>query len=192
MVLGLVYTDCDGGCDTKNHLAVVKQNLEQAIPSVAPIQIGPSGNTKTAYTNPAGGSFLLSMDTKIEQLLARTEALEQLRARTEALEQKSERQEEELTILRPLKETSVAIRDRFFAKFLEKMGRPGIGVMIHRRSPDTDPTPLVLRTCEKNLGIHRSCILGEECEVRGKRGKGKPKRGSKAGRQRRKRGMAMA
>jgi len=65
--------------------------------------------------------------------------------------------------------------------------------MIHRRSPDTDPTPLVLRTCEKNLGIHRSCIhgeesevrgiLGEECEVRGKRGKGKPKLGSKAGRQ---------
>jgi len=66
-------------------------------------------------------------------------------------------------------------------------------VMIHRRSPDTDPTPLVLRTCEKNSGIHRSCIhgeesevrgiLGEECEVRGKRGKSKPKRGSKAGNQ---------
>jgi len=57
-----------------------------------------------------------------------------------------------------------------------------INVMIHRRSPDTDPTPLVLRTWEKNSGIHHSCIhgeecevrgiLGEECEVRGKRGKG--------------------
>jgi len=34
---------------------------------------------------------------------------------------------------------------------------------------------------EELLGIHRGQILGEECEVRGKRGKGKPKRGSKAG-----------
>jgi len=61
--------------------------------------------------------------------------------------------------------------------------------MIHRRSPDTDPTPLILRTCEKNSGIHRSWIhgeesevrgiLGEEYKVRGKRGKGKPKRGGK-------------
>jgi len=78
--------------------------------------------------------------------------------------------------------------------------------MIHQRSPDIDPIPLVLRTCEKNSGIHRSWILGEEsevrgilgeeCEVRGKRGKGKPKRGSKVRKQSgeakwRKRGMAM-
>jgi len=75
--------------------------------------------------------------------------------------------------------------------------------MIHPHSPDTDPTPLILRTCEKNSGIHRSWIhgeesevrgilgeecevrgiLGDECEVRGKRGKGKPKRGGKVGKE---------
>ena len=112
MVVGLVYSNLDGHSDPEKELAMVKQNLIQAIPSVAPVQTGGWNSTETVYANPNSVPFL----SMIEKLLARTQALEK---DSDDLKQKYNAQEEELTMLRPLKDTAAGIRKRFFANFLE-------------------------------------------------------------------------
>jgi len=105
--------DWNGNGDPRKELTMVKQNSVQAIPSVVPVQIGPLSDPATAIANPGASLFLLSiltMETKIEQLVARMEALQK-----------------ELTILRPLQDTAVSIRDRFFATFLPSPVSTNIG-----------------------------------------------------------------
>jgi len=113
MVLRLVYTDYDGNSDPMKELAIVKRNLVQAIPSVAPVRIGPLSNPETGYANPGGSPFLLSirtMETKIEQLIARTESLQR-----------------QITVLRPLLYTAVGIPDISPTTFLKSMVLTNIG-----------------------------------------------------------------
>jgi len=74
---GLIYSDWDGNSYPRKELPMVKQNLVQAIQSNVPIRIGLLSDPETAYANLGGSSFLLSVcttETKIEQLIARTEA----------------------------------------------------------------------------------------------------------------------
>ena len=114
MVFGLVFTDYDGSSDQTKEPALVKQDLEQAVPSMVPIRIGPLSNPETAYANPGGGPFLLSIRTreaKIEQLII---------ARTES-------QRKELTTLHPLQDTVVGIPNIFLATFLHSMVLTNIG-----------------------------------------------------------------
>jgi len=88
--------------------AMVERDLVQAIQSVVPVRIGPLSNPETAYANPGGGPFLLSvrtMETKIEQLIARMEALQK-----------------QITVLRPLLYTTVGILDIFPATFFAEHG----------------------------------------------------------------------
>ncbi|KAG0137549.1 hypothetical protein HOY82DRAFT_649285 [Tuber indicum] len=78
---------------------MAKENSIRAIPSIAPIQIGPWSHPETVYANPDGGSFLKSvhtMEMNIEKLIAKTEALDQ---KSKALEQRSIDQELELIFL---------------------------------------------------------------------------------------------
>ncbi|KAG0637169.1 hypothetical protein HOY80DRAFT_296330 [Tuber brumale] len=120
MVVGSVCSEFGGCGDSRNELAIAKKNSLQAIPSIAPVQIGPWCHPETAYANPDGASFLKSvrmMEMNIEKLIPRMEALEQ----------KSINQERELTLLRPLKATAIGIRDRFFATFLKSMSSANIG-----------------------------------------------------------------
>jgi len=95
--------------------AIVERNLVQAIPSVVPVRIGRSSNPETAYANPGGSPFLLSirtMETKIKQLIARVESLQK-----------------QITVLRPLlySYTAVGIPDIFPATFLKSMILTNIG-----------------------------------------------------------------
>jgi len=92
---------------------MVKQNLEQAITSVEPVRIRLLSNPETAYANPGGGPFLLSIgttETKIEQRITRTEA-----------------QLKELTIFFLLYHAAVGIPDRFLARFLQRVVLTNIG-----------------------------------------------------------------
>ena len=87
---------------------MVERNLVQAIPSAVPVRIGPLSNPETAYANPGGGPFLLSvrtMETKIEQLIARVGALQK-----------------QITVPRPLLCTAVGIPDIFPATFFAEYG----------------------------------------------------------------------
>ena len=214
MVVGLVYSNLDGHSDPEKELAMVKQNLIQAIPSVAPVQTGGWNSTETVYANPNSGPFL----STIEKLLARTHALEKdfdalkkdsnarkkdsdalkkdsdalktdfdalgrdsdalkkdsdalkkdsdalkkdsdalkrdfdalgrdsdalkrdfgvLRRDSDDLKQKYNAQEEELTMLRPLKDLAAGIRKRFFANFLE-IGAQASGNIIMANSAVID------------------------------------------------------
>jgi len=93
--------------------AMVERNLVQAIPSVVPVRIGRSSNPEIAYANTGGSPFLRSirtMETKIEQLIARVESLQK-----------------QITVLRPLLYTAVGIPDIFPATFLKSMILTNIG-----------------------------------------------------------------
>jgi len=93
--------------------AMVERNLVHASLSVAPVRIGPLSNPETAYANPGGSPFLLSvrtMETKIEQLIARVEALRK-----------------QIIVLRSLLYIAVGILDIFPATFLKSMILTNIG-----------------------------------------------------------------
>ena len=119
MVVGVIYSTLDGSSDPKRELAMVKQSLMQAVPSVAPVQTGEWNSSEPVYANPNGGPFLVSfhtMEKTMQELLERTKALE---AKSEVFEKKSIDQERELMMLRPVKDTAIGICDRFFATFLK-------------------------------------------------------------------------
>ncbi|KAG0643724.1 hypothetical protein HOY80DRAFT_1133629 [Tuber brumale] len=133
MVVGLVYQDVDGFSDPRGDLAMIKMCLAEEFSSVVPVQIGSYSHAETAYTNEAGGSFLRSIRSEIQQLSAETKDLraenKDLRAETKALraENKDLRKESgcqkeelnrlrgEMTVLRPLRDNAICIRKRFFA-----------------------------------------------------------------------------
>jgi len=154
MVVGVIYSSLDGNSDPKTELAMVKQSLMQAVPSVTPVQIGEWKSPEPVYANPNGGPFLVSiytMEKTIQQLLDRTKALEEkfevfekesegfekesegfekkaavfekiaavFEKKAAVFEKKSIDQERELTMLRPVKDTAIGIRDRFFATILQ-------------------------------------------------------------------------
>ncbi|KAG0123144.1 hypothetical protein HOY82DRAFT_575198 [Tuber indicum] len=128
MVIGLVYTEVDGDADSRQELARVKRSLSLRARSVSRIRVRTSANPKTAYANKRGQSLLRSLQDTENALKAETEArkaeTDALKAETKALIAEMRVLTREVTILRPLKETAVDIRKRFFAAFERSQGAP--------------------------------------------------------------------
>ncbi|KAG0643251.1 hypothetical protein HOY80DRAFT_1033698 [Tuber brumale] len=117
MAWGLVSSIIEGNDDSRTELATIKQHLTSEIAHLVPVQIGPYSQPQTAYANAGGKTILGSLqrlEMQVQGLIEKTECLQdELTQTNEELRDLRK----EVTVLRPLKDSAVAIRRRFYANF---------------------------------------------------------------------------
>ncbi|PWW72888.1 hypothetical protein C7212DRAFT_366058 [Tuber magnatum] len=109
MVTRLVYTEVDESADHRRELFRVKRFLTTEARSISRMRARTSAN-QTAYANKPGRSLLRSIQEMKNDIL-------ELRNKVDNQEYGTKALTEELVILRPLKDTAVDIRRRFFATY---------------------------------------------------------------------------
>lgn len=142
MVIGLVYTEVPGNADQTREVFRIKRALTTGAQRISRMRAGTPGNN-TAYANKPGRSLLRSIRTMEKKLNDQATDLLTLQKKVDdqesdilalrkkdneqeteivELQKRDDQQDYELMMLRPLKDTTIDIRKRFFATHIRKKG----------------------------------------------------------------------
>ena len=134
MVTGIVVREVDGSSNRMRERFRVQKALSKGSRTISRVPMRTSTHPDFAYGNSAGYSLLRSIERMHTEMLEfKAEAEQGTRSLREDTERETKALKDELMILRPLRETAVNIRRRFFATFRrdhDKLPTPGDTAII--------------------------------------------------------------